>query len=76
MSAGRQDPFQALERPHLIGEPLLQPFSMQLHVPMNDHGLVGGDDGVDLVRRHVEIAEHSIDRTRRIRTNPLIELPH
>lgn len=52
-----QDPFHTGERPDLIGEPLSQSFSVQFDVPMDDHRVIGRDDGPYLVRGHVEIPE-------------------
>ena len=43
-----------------IGQTFVQPFPMQLEVSTHDLGLVGREDGADLVRRHPLTREHAL----------------
>ena len=43
-----------------IGQTFLQPFAMQLEVSAHHLGLVGREDGADLVRRHLLTREHAL----------------
>ena len=59
MSSGRigQEWLERREGSPPLGEPFLQSLPMELQVSMNELGIVGGEDGSDLVRRHLVIQE-------------------
>jgi len=52
-----QLPLEPVEGSHLLREPFLQPFAVELQVPADDHRVVRAQDRLELHRRHALLAE-------------------
>ena len=59
-------------------EPFFQPLAMKLEVPSHDLRVLGGEDGADLLRRHLLAYEHAlgpVDRSMRQRLRAAVHVP-